>query len=148
MKSCFDRRLIFSVVAIVIVVVLAFMIYRNKFQTQEERDANKGKLWGGIILSSIAAVLVIYLLMPGEGKADMDDGGEYGVWDTFKGQIKAKQEERKAYREAKKGGASEAEAIQARREAKWRQKEVKVAGQQAAFEAEQAVRAKQAAAGK
>jgi hypothetical protein len=121
------QNLLIAAVVLAIVITAIVMIFRNQYKTEEERSANQGKLVLWIILGVVGVLVVGWLLISsGEG-----NGEEYGVFAEAKRNVKNYWARHKAYREAKKGGATDEEAKVARANLKAEQTAIKKAGREA-----------------
>lgn len=114
----YDAKILYLIVAIVIIIVVAILIFRNCYKTQEERDANINKLYLSIAAGIIGVILIGYIYMQGG-----DEAQEYGVMSSVKEWYRNKQDinrvGRRAASDAKAAARSKAKAdIKARKEEK------------------------------
>lgn len=148
-----DQNLLILVIVIIVVVVIAIAIFRHQFPDEDDRERHRHKLFWGLGVA-ILVIIVIYFVWPkylsSETGEEHGQGSEYGYLDTFRRNREAAAAQRAAGKEAelqaKASGASKAEIAEAKKramqQAKWQQREVKVAGQKAQQQAEDAARAR------
>lgn len=125
------------ILIIIILIILEVVIFHRMNETQEERDHNIHKLWITILVTVIVAIIIVYLLKDDHreksGGGEEDDQ-EYGIFSEGKRNIKNYWARQKAYREAKRAGATDEEAAVKRAEVKQRQKDIKDAERRAGAE--------------
>jgi hypothetical protein len=144
----FDRKFVVLVVLIIVIIIAAIVIFRMKYCTQEDRDANRNKfLLGTAVVIAIAIgvyLLTAYACEPRDGAhvVEAGVGAEYGIRESIRERWDRAKAVRQAESEAKKAGGSPDEVRQAGREAKSKANEVKRAKQDAAFKAGEAAKQK------
>lgn len=140
-----DQTFIILILVIVVIIILAIIIHRRQYETQEERDANRGKLWFGISVAVAGAigVFVLYQYVMQSKSVSSVDGArpEYGFREAWSEMVEKRKAVSAAKKQAKKSGASPDQIRQAERQAKQEFRGVKQAGQEAAFKAREAARA-------
>lgn len=102
-----ERKLVWLIVLIILVIVVSVLLFRNCYKTEQERTDNMNKLYLGIG-AGIVGVILLYYLMQGNG-----DDQEYGIRDSIRGWWRGKVDKARA----KKDGG-----IAAEREEKARQR--------------------------
>lgn len=111
MAAALDQKLIILVVVVIVIVVLAIILFNNKYKTQEERDANRHKLFVGIALGVLVAggvyVLMEWQNMPKDSIPSASDSRqEHGVFDSAAENLRNYRDRWAAGRAAKKAGGS------------------------------------------
>lgn len=150
MAAALDQKLIILVVVVIVIVVLAIILFNNKYKTQEERDANRHKLFVGIALGVLVAggvyVLMEWQNMPKDSIPSASDSRqEHGVFDSAAENLRNYRDRWAAGRAAKKAGASPEEQKVAKDRIKELQRQQKAAGNEAKAKVAQQNQAKREA---
>lgn len=137
-----DRNIIILAVAVVVIVIAAILLFNNKYRTQEERDANRHKLYMGMALAILVAGAVYVLSSWSSLQSDAMDSAEsngvreeHGVFDSAAENLRNYRDRWAAGRAAKAAGAGPEEQKVARDKIKELQRQQKAAGNVAKAEA-------------